>query len=437
MSDLAIAAVTATLRSLLFAQTQSQTEVTNVTTLPPDKANQGDSGRRLNLFLYHVDFNAAWRNQVIPHRTKPGETGHPPLALNLHYLLTAYGDNEQEETDHLLLGTAMRVLHDQPVLTAKMIQNAIGDPRSPLAGAHLDQQFEPVRVTPEALSIDEVSKLWTTFQTQYRVSASYQASVVLLESKKPTHSPLPVLKRGEDDRGVDVTAFSYMSLEGIEYRDLRTGEPALPAAELNDTITLRGTGLPLKNFQVLVRNPNVKPTRDNPHADILARLSPLEGSYDERIFVRLDENAADWVCGPLVVLIETVDKDKKKTRHTQPLFLGLAPTIRNETGLTAKITSESGHRQLIVRCQPPILRQPDGSLPDISLLLTPLDSRATPGPIAAEVSSDPDPAAIPFNISSIEAGDYRVRLRIDTVETNVMRRDAVKINFDDLQTVHL
>ncbi len=438
MSDLAIAAVTATLRSLLFENMQSQAGVTNVTTLPPDKANQGDTGRRLNLFLYHVDFNAAWRNQPIPGRTKPGEIGHPPLALSLHYLLTAYGDAEQEETDHVLLGTAMRVLHDHPVLTAKLIRNAIGDPRSPLAQSRLEKQFEPVRVTPEVLSIDEVSKLWTTFQSQYRVSASYLASVVLLESTKPTRTPLPVLKRGEDDSGVAVAPFSYVNLEEVEYRDLRTREAALPSAKLNDTITLRGTDLPQRDFEVLVRNPNVQPTPQNPFADILARLPPLEGSDDRRIYVRLEDNAADWVAGPLFIQLElSIDKAKNKKRRTSPLLLGLAPTIRDDSGLTATFTNQTGHRQLVVRCQPPILRQPDRTLPEISLLLTPLDGRPAPGPIAAELPASPDPAAIPFDISNVPPGDYWVRMRIGTVETVVVKRDGLRIEFDALQTVRL
>jgi hypothetical protein len=47
-----------------------------------------------------------------------------------------------------------------------------------------------------------MSKLWTTFQTHYRVSAAYQVAVVLIESTRPPRTPLPVLKRGEDDRGV-------------------------------------------------------------------------------------------------------------------------------------------------------------------------------------------------------------------------------------------
>ena len=46
-----------------------------------------------------------------------------PLALELHYLLMAYGrDDYQAE---ILMGYAMQLLHDTPVLTRKSIQDSL------------------------------------------------------------------------------------------------------------------------------------------------------------------------------------------------------------------------------------------------------------------------------------------------------------------------
>ena len=53
---------------------------------------------------------------------RDGEPAQPPLALNLFYLLTAYGrDNDaQRPFSHMLLGRAMSILHDHPVLGARL-----------------------------------------------------------------------------------------------------------------------------------------------------------------------------------------------------------------------------------------------------------------------------------------------------------------------------
>ncbi|MFO0979798.1 MAG: DUF4255 domain-containing protein [Planctomycetaceae bacterium] len=110
---------------------------------------------------------------MIPTKVKSGETGSPPLALNLYYLLTAYGDAEREEDDHRrCLALACGVLHDKAALRTIDIQNATG--ATSLKNAALESQFEQVKITPEPLTLEEMSKLWTTFQTQYRISAAFR-----------------------------------------------------------------------------------------------------------------------------------------------------------------------------------------------------------------------------------------------------------------------
>src|SRR5262249_7015632 len=159
---------------------------------PPDKAAVAVEGKaRLNLFLYQTTLNAAWRNAEVPQQLRPGEVGPPPLALDLHYLVTAYGIDEAdpEVNSHRLLGPAIGTLHDHPLLGAREIEAQLGE-------SELQDQVERVRITPQPLSLDEMSKLWTAFQAQYRISAAYQASVVLIDSTRARTTPLPVLTRG-------------------------------------------------------------------------------------------------------------------------------------------------------------------------------------------------------------------------------------------------
>src|SRR5712692_7317906 len=114
---LAIAAVTATLSSLLQNVNQGTgLSGVSISTKPPDKARDSNNGNQLNLFLYQILPNAAWRNMDIPQRMRSGETSIPPLALNLYYMLTAYGTSNDDLLSHRLLGHAMNILYDHAIL---------------------------------------------------------------------------------------------------------------------------------------------------------------------------------------------------------------------------------------------------------------------------------------------------------------------------------
>jgi hypothetical protein len=211
MSDsLAISAITTTLRNLLDLGLNADVSGTTITTRPLDRAREGVNGNQVNLFLYHALPNPAWRNMDIPWKLKPGETGHPPLPLILNYLVTAFYGEDEDSVDtttdvnrilgsHRLLGRAMSVFHDHPLLDATAIQNTL-PPDDQLN--HPYDQVERVRINPQPLSLDEMSKLWSGFQTEYRLSAAYEVSVVLIESTRASKTPLPVLRRGDQDQGV-------------------------------------------------------------------------------------------------------------------------------------------------------------------------------------------------------------------------------------------
>jgi hypothetical protein len=169
---LAIAATTATLRQVLLSG-----GIGRVTLLPPDTAGKSVTSDQVNLFLFQTTLDAAWRNQDMPGRVKPGEAGQPPLPLNLSYLLTAYSTDPEDLRSHALLGQAMRILHDHPVLGAAEIQSAT---TANVPGADLQDQVERVRIVPQSLSVEEISMLWTAFQTPYRISAAYLVSTVLI-----------------------------------------------------------------------------------------------------------------------------------------------------------------------------------------------------------------------------------------------------------------
>src|SRR5262249_39124702 len=131
--------------------------------------------------------DAAWRNADLP-GVNPGEPAEPPLALTLSYLVTCYSDSDDDTISHLMLGAAMSALNTAPVLDPTAIQHA-------LSGNDLYLQAERVKVTLDTLDIEEISKLWTAFQTSYRISAAYTVSAVLIQNPAGATAPLPVLSR--------------------------------------------------------------------------------------------------------------------------------------------------------------------------------------------------------------------------------------------------
>ena len=103
-SNAAIAAVTATLTNMIQTAVAADATVSSgtVTARPPDRARQGAAGNQINLFLYRTAIDGSWRNQDPP-SIRPGESGQPPLPLVLSYLVTAYGENDDEILAHRLV----------------------------------------------------------------------------------------------------------------------------------------------------------------------------------------------------------------------------------------------------------------------------------------------------------------------------------------------
>ncbi len=220
---LAIATVTATLRRAL--QTSVQTDVTgaNATTLRPDDPALNGAASGVNIFLYQVIPNAAQRNADLPLRNAAGQlVQRPQIGLDLHYLLTCHGSEANLEPQRIL-GSVMRTLHARPIVTRQMIQDTLADPNfSFLTASDLGNEIETVKFNPLGLSLEELSKLWSVFfETPYRLSVAYQASVVLIELAETPRAILPVQTR---------SIFVAPSLEGATTPIITPDE--LPALQL-------------------------------------------------------------------------------------------------------------------------------------------------------------------------------------------------------------
>jgi hypothetical protein len=211
MSDFfAVAGVTAVLKSMLTnaltstgVNTAFQTPA-SVSALSPDLVTTGPEEQpQLNLFMYYTSVNTSYRNADLPSRDRAGNrVSNPPLALNLHYLMSAYGKSELDP--EILLAWAMQIFYENPVLTRQTVQSlltalATAPGATPemqaVAQTSLASQFELIKITPESLSNEEISKLWMAFDAHYRPTTSYQVSVVLIQESQPFKSNLPVQSR--------------------------------------------------------------------------------------------------------------------------------------------------------------------------------------------------------------------------------------------------
>ncbi|MFF4575461.1 Pvc16 family protein [Streptomyces sp. NPDC001410] len=149
----------------------------------------------ISVFLYQVTPNTSQRNNDLPTRAPDGRlVRRAAAALDLQYLITAYGD-ETELVGQRLIGSVVRTLHEIPVLPKDVIELAGEKPY--LAGSNLAEAAQRVRFTQSVMDIDETSKLWgMLYQTPYALSVVYQASLVFIDGRE-TPAPAKPVERPE------------------------------------------------------------------------------------------------------------------------------------------------------------------------------------------------------------------------------------------------
>lgn len=407
-NSLAIAAVTSTIRLLLERAVQQDPVLasTVVTTRPTGTARGTNRGKQLNLFLYEVRPNAAFSNG--DPRSAPSAL--PPLALNLYYLLTAYGDDVDNEDaiSHHILGRALGALHDHPLLGAAEIQNA-------LAGSELENQLERVRITFQVLTNEDIWKLWSAFQTPFRLSVAYEASVVVIDSTRAVPAALPVLKRGPDDRGVQTLASVSPSLDAV----VPLATPARPVAQLGDDLLATGRGLDGDGIRVRLVGPG---------EIALQTLAPLAGATANELRVHLPSPAEDpdlsrFTPGVYRLML-VVGRPDRPTWTTNEVPFRLAPSIT-----VAPLSAAAGDFQVTITSRPRLR-------PGQRVLLVLGDRQVQPETLSTP--TDPtQPSTIVFQMTAVPAGTYVVRLRVDGVDSLpvVAAGTPPTLQFDPAQTV--
>lgn len=129
----------------------------------------------LTLFLYRVDFNktmrAAWSGVSLA-------DGRSHLALDLHFLLTAWADNAENE--HLVLGRALQAIEDTPILSGPLLMIATDWAPN-----------ESLQLVLEDIDTEALMRIFDSLPVDYRLSVPYVARVIRIDgSRLPAEPPV-------------------------------------------------------------------------------------------------------------------------------------------------------------------------------------------------------------------------------------------------------
>ena len=336
---------------------------------------------QLNLFLHQVTHNATWRNVDYPRVAGDGKTQikNPPLALDLHYLLTAYGSNDWQA--EALLGYALLLLHENPVMTRQDIRNAFtalpsvdsGNLLStPLGTSGLADQIEMIKITPSTMGREEMAWIWTALKADYRPSYAFQVSVVLMQQPANMSLAFPVLHR-------NITAQAITPAQLLSV-DLHHGQVS---AAPGDTVKLKGELLSgasqvmLTNARLAIQQPAAAIPIDNNTISFVVPANIPAGIYS------------------LCVLFNDVSGNTIQTTGSLPF--AVAPVYQSTTGVAQTGTST----------EVTITFTPD-AMASQSVSLTLNGQSASAGPIDASTGS------LQFQFTpALATGSYLTRLTVD------------------------
>jgi hypothetical protein len=268
---------------------------------PEPGTGGGPHSARINLFLYEVQLVASLRNVPVT----PGRPS--PLWLVLRYLLTAFDDGGESDTDvaHDVLGLAMQVLlglNESGALEQVTDKSLIDNP-------------EPLKVTFDDGVPDLLSRLMQGPDDRFRMSVPFEIRPVLVANSEPPSSMRLV--------GINYLTDTTIGLAGVQNVLLPSLGPRIESAtpsqlQPGDVLTISGTGLGADRLAVRFGNALLGVSMQQ-----LGRLQCLVGGAG------LDPTQISAGSQPVVVS-QTIPNGK--TLSSNALSAALLPVV---TGVTA------------------------------------------------------------------------------------------------------
>jgi hypothetical protein len=414
----AIAAVTAVLAHRIGVSTKLADVAADVEIGRP-KAPDANGGalRKVNIYLYQVTPNAAWRNADLPTRGSDGNTirNRPQVALDLHYLLSFYGDDTLLQPQ-LMLGAVVSDLHAAPLFVPKIIEEAHANANKPahqqaIKDSELGKSLELVRFTPASLSLDELSKIWSIFfQTPHALSVAYQAAVVLIEKDVAIETALPVRER--DVHGLPLVRPIIESI--VAQKDASNPEQIIKTEAI---ILIQGKNLTADQTTVLIDGIKVK-TQTESDSEISLIIPELMEEEGTKTPLRAGSHTLQIVHG--LLLGGLASPEPHQIIESSPVPFLLHPTIQVEK-VGRKVKTAEGPVTLFSTTVTVVFKPKVAKAERVWILLSGVPA-AGESPRAYRfiaprdngvVAPDEDTSKITFAVKDVLAGQYLIQAHVD------------------------
>ncbi|MBK6325172.1 MAG: DUF4255 domain-containing protein [Chloroflexi bacterium] len=173
----AVRAVSQTLKELVEAHV---TDPTVQVFLTSPKEMQQNKQTGISIWLYRLTRNEFLLNQP---RRRPanGQVARNPMPVNLHYLITPLMTDPRDE--QMLLGLVLQVFNDHATVRGSDLKDA-------LLGSDAE-----LRLSFEAPSLEDLTRIWGALQEPYQASLTYLVQSITIESDHEPESSGLVMQR--------------------------------------------------------------------------------------------------------------------------------------------------------------------------------------------------------------------------------------------------
>jgi hypothetical protein len=239
---LAIAAVSAAFLRRVLAAANRAVPQAKVRLGAPTAKLAEEAKPLVNLHLFRVEPNAAHVNNHLPSRNSTGQSRGPSrLSLDLHYVMSFYGDHESFEPDRMVAEVMLSLDHE-PLLSRSTISNALGD-NDEIASSDLSEAVARLRVSRQLMTLDDLSKIWSVlYQVPYALSLVYEIDHLEIETAERPSVPIPVARPE-----IWVSPLASLRLDSAGATPERTMAPVW-----GGTLQVRGQGLAMAGLSLEV-----------------------------------------------------------------------------------------------------------------------------------------------------------------------------------------
>jgi Pvc16 N-terminal domain len=230
--------------------------------------------------------------------------------------------------------------------------------------------------------MEDTSKLWSALQTHYRPSASYQASMVLIESDDAYQA-----------EGLSMISLSQPTIEQV----IAPAEPE-QLIVVNSTLVIRGKRLRGEITRIRLGNSE--------------KLLIPEDVKETQISLLVPTDLAAGVHGVQVVHLKMGNQEPKQQMESNVTSFVLHPQITATIAQVEKSAENLCSAKITVKFQPKV-----GKMQRLVLLLNEL-SNDNPGFYSFPVTLDnEDTDVITILVTDVKSGTYLVRVRVDGAES--------------------